>query len=163
MFLYLESLFIQNMVHSLHFVVIDEICYYYFRIFLIICNRQTGSKNALRTQLNAFNAVCVSGVTFYSWGVATVFISSASWLKYKWQKHWIWIYQITIWIQNIVFKLIKYVTYSVRFLFRLYKIDIKVISMFKPVHLTICKLRITLVTIYVIDIIQEKICCARVN
>ena len=92
MFLNLESLFIQNMVHSLHFVVIDEICYYYFRIFLIICNRQTGSKNALRTQLNAFNAVCVSGVTFYSWGVATVFISSASWLKYKWQKHWIWIY-----------------------------------------------------------------------
>ena len=93
MFLYLESLFIQNMVHSLHFVVIDEICYYYFRIFLIICNRQTGSKNALRTQLNAFNAVCVSGVTFYSWGVATVFISSASWLKYKWQNHWIWVYK----------------------------------------------------------------------
>ena len=88
-----EPFYFQNMVHSLHFVVIDdEICYYYFRIFLIICNRQTGSKNALRTQLNAFNAVCVSGVTFYSWGVATVFISSASWLKYKWQKHWIWIY-----------------------------------------------------------------------
>ena len=28
--------------------------------------------------------------------------------------------------------------------------------MFKPLHFTICKLRITLVTIYVIDIIQEK-------